>query len=232
MNESQMNKSNESYPSSDNFGSNNIRLIFALLISIALHGLLWGILKFNRTKDQLEFLSNLPVNKRVRVYVLPVTISKKIKPIKQPKRIKKISRKEKYKSSSDTHSVFNNNKLDSNNKKNNIDGIDEIDDRANYNAVNYSKDYKPPRIISKAKPIYPDYSYRHEQEGRVVLKVQIKSNGTIGSVVIHASSGHPLLDDSAHKSITTSWRFKPAYLKNRPITSWVLLPIKFQLEHN
>ena len=166
-----MNKSNKSYPSSKNFRTSNnfkpdnirddIRLVFTLLISITLHGILWTILKTEHSEDQLFFSTDLPANKRVKTYLLPVIITRKNKPIKKSKSIKK-----NYSKDIKTHSAnnHNKNKSDSNHQididyvKNNRDYVknnrDYVKDSRDYvkdsrnniennfnNVVNYSKNY-------------------------------------------------------------------------------------------
>jgi protein TonB len=48
---------------------------------------------------------------------------------------------------------------------------------------------------------YPRIAKRARQEGRVVLEVVIDGNGNILSVNVSDSSGYPLLDEAAQRSI-------------------------------
>jgi protein TonB len=78
-------------------------------------------------------------------------------------------------------------------------------------------------------PIYPEVARRRGQEGTVVLVVEIDSNGVPTRVEVKRSSGFRLLDLSATKTVI-KWRFSPAKLGGRPVTSTLELPIRFQLK--
>ncbi|MGH8807249.1 MAG: energy transducer TonB, partial [Noviherbaspirillum sp.] len=62
---------------------------------------------------------------------------------------------------------------------------------------------------SNRKPPYPRLSLRNEEQGTVVLRVLVKADGTAGAVELKKSSGYPLLDESARRTVPR-WRFNPA----------------------
>lgn len=77
--------------------------------------------------------------------------------------------------------------------------------------------------------VYPPKAEREELEGTVVLKIQVLVDGSPGDVTIFKSSGFPLLDSAAIKSVKEA-RFLPA--KNQvgvPVNSMVFLPVEFRL---
>ncbi len=78
-------------------------------------------------------------------------------------------------------------------------------------------------------PSYPEVARRRGQVGTVVLAVEIDSNGVPTRVEVKRSSGFRLLDLSATKTVI-KWRFSPAKLGGRPVTSTLELPIRFQLK--
>ena len=78
-------------------------------------------------------------------------------------------------------------------------------------------------------PPYPALSKRMGEEGKVVLRVSVNSQGTADSVEIKSSSGSPRLDESAQKTVR-NWKFVPAKRGDTPVQSWVLVPIIFKLE--
>ena len=78
-------------------------------------------------------------------------------------------------------------------------------------------------------PPYPALSKRMGEEGKVVLRVSVNSQGTADSVDIKTSSGSQRLDESAQKTVR-NWKFVPAKRGDTPIQSWVLVPIIFKLE--
>lgn len=86
-----------------------------------------------------------------------------------------------------------------------------------------------PRYDRNPKPPYPRTARRRGYEGIVVLKVEILSDGRVGEVRTKRSSGHPVLDRSALKTVK-KWKFIPAKRGEKPIRVWAEIPIKFQLE--
>ena len=63
-------------------------------------------------------------------------------------------------------------------------------------------------------------------EGRVVLRLLVLVDGTVGRIEIAASSGSQVLDDAA-AAAARQWRFAPAALDGSPIDAWVLIPVRF-----
>lgn len=85
-----------------------------------------------------------------------------------------------------------------------------------------------PAIISSSRPVYPRVARESGWEGTVVVRTLIDKNGLPSKVKIHKSCGHPTLDEAAQDAVR-SWTFHPAKDGNIPITKWVDIPIKFDL---
>jgi len=83
--------------------------------------------------------------------------------------------------------------------------------------------------LNNPKPPYPLAARRQGAEGRVVLRVQVLEDGRCTEVHIVRSSGHALLDASALTTVRR-WRFVPATRAGKPVSSWVEVPIHFQLQ--
>ena len=79
------------------------------------------------------------------------------------------------------------------------------------------------------KPPYPLIARRMGTQGVVLLRVQVRVDGTVAEIQIAQSSGSALLDDSALQTVRDSWRFIPARLDGVPVESWVEVPIRFIL---
>lgn len=79
------------------------------------------------------------------------------------------------------------------------------------------------------KPAYPDAARREGREGRVLLRVLIDDQGKTRSIEINRSSGSDALDQAATEAIKL-WRFHPARAGDKPIASWVSIPIEFRLK--
>ncbi len=78
------------------------------------------------------------------------------------------------------------------------------------------------------KPNYPMIAKRHGYEGLVVLNVFVLENGNVGKIEIRKSSGYDVLDDSALNSVR-EWTFIPGKIAGRPASSWVAVPVRFDL---
>jgi protein TonB len=78
-------------------------------------------------------------------------------------------------------------------------------------------------------PTYPSSSRRAGEQGRVLLRVLVSTNGNAETVELENSSGFEKLDDAAMKAVK-KWRFIPAKRSNEAISGYVIVPVKFSLE--
>ncbi|HEX5756481.1 MAG TPA: TonB family protein [Arenimonas sp.] len=78
-------------------------------------------------------------------------------------------------------------------------------------------------------PRYPPRALRGGQEGEVLLRVLVDTEGRVQAVTIERSSGHRLLDDAARQQVLTRWRFHPAQRAGHAIAAYALVPIDFSL---
>ena len=85
------------------------------------------------------------------------------------------------------------------------------------------------RAGNNPRPEYPRAARESGWEGTVVLQVLVLPDGRAGSVTLHKTSGHSILDEAALSAVK-SWRFFPAMDGNFPIQSAVRLPIRFDLK--
>lgn len=95
----------------------------------------------------------------------------------------------------------------------------------------------PPRVelpstqatfLYKPDPPYPLLSNRLREEGTVVLRVLIDTDGSPAKVEIRRSSGYDRLDQAALKG-ALQWRFAPHKPNGVPTAAWYEIPVKFQL---
>jgi periplasmic protein TonB len=77
-------------------------------------------------------------------------------------------------------------------------------------------------------PVYPRMARRRNYQGTVLLDVRVSARGTVAEVRLARSSGHGILDRSAMNSVG-HWRFEPARRGDRPIETWVQVPVRFEL---
>ena len=84
------------------------------------------------------------------------------------------------------------------------------------------------RYRDTPRPSYPESARREGHEGRVILRVLVDDQGRTKTVEINDSSGSAALDRAAAEAIQ-HWRFHPARYDDRPIASWLRIPIEFRL---
>ena len=87
-----------------------------------------------------------------------------------------------------------------------------------------------PYLMSRPKSIsYPSSAISQGLEGKLVVAVEIREDGTVGLYEIMHSSGHTMLDKEAVDAMTT-WKFNPAMKEGKPVKTCIQVPIQFQLE--
>ena len=93
-----------------------------------------------------------------------------------------------------------------------------------------------PRLVNRAEyqsnppPEYPKSARRRRQEGTVTLLVDLDSKGRVSKIQIKNSSGFSTLDKAAKKSVA-KWRFSPATINNKHVSSKVIVPVLFKLNN-
>lgn len=90
----------------------------------------------------------------------------------------------------------------------------------------------PPRFdaayLNNPSPSYPALSRRNGEAGKVMLRVQVSSDGRPQQIELQRSSGYSRLDDAAMAAVR-QWRFIPAKRGDENLTEWVLVPLVFKL---
>jgi len=87
----------------------------------------------------------------------------------------------------------------------------------------------PPRPKRAIRPEYPKHARERGEEGDVILSLSVTAEGTVSSVAIATSSGHPDLDEAAVRAARAA-RFTPARLKDAPVASTARLTLSFCLK--
>lgn len=85
-----------------------------------------------------------------------------------------------------------------------------------------------PRTARTIIPTYPRLSRQRGEEGRVIILVEVRSNGNIGQISVVQSSGHRRLDNAALKAVQKA-PFIPATLCGQAIDSSTELSFTFRL---
>jgi protein TonB len=80
----------------------------------------------------------------------------------------------------------------------------------------------------QVKPHYPASARRAGAQGVTRLRVHVLESGRVGEVMVDQSAGFRDLDFAAMDAVK-KWRFEPARRGKEPVSVWVLLPVKFEL---
>lgn len=78
-------------------------------------------------------------------------------------------------------------------------------------------------------PDYPSESRELGEQGRVLVRAKISTDGKVEQVVLRKSSGYQRLDEAALSSVK-QWRFVPAQQGAVQVAAWVVVPVAFYLE--
>ncbi len=88
------------------------------------------------------------------------------------------------------------------------------------------------QYASNPRPAYPEEARRAGQQGTVLLRVLVGTDGSPWKVEIARSCGFTILDRAAADAVRERWRFRPASAGTGAVQSWVLVPIRFRLNNN
>jgi TonB family protein len=80
----------------------------------------------------------------------------------------------------------------------------------------------------QVKPRYPASARRAGAQGVTRLRVHVLESGHVGEVMVDQSAGFRDLDLAAMDAVK-KWRFEPARRGKEPVSVWVMLPVKFEL---
>lgn len=77
-------------------------------------------------------------------------------------------------------------------------------------------------------PVYPRLSFKLGEEGLVVVRVLIGTDGRAQDAQVAKSSGFTRLDQAA-EATARSWRYVPGKRGGVPEAMWVNVPIKWEI---
>jgi protein TonB len=84
-----------------------------------------------------------------------------------------------------------------------------------------------PGVVGGPAPVYPKDALDRGLEGRVTVKALIAADGSVSSVEIAESSGHPLLDQAAARAVRRGWTFDPALENGEPAAGSATVTFQF-----
>lgn len=83
--------------------------------------------------------------------------------------------------------------------------------------------------LSNPQPPYPPLSKRLGEQGRVVVRVHISTDGIATRAEVQKSSGFPRLDETAVQTVLR-WRYVPGKRAGVPEAMWYSVPVTFVLD--
>lgn len=81
-------------------------------------------------------------------------------------------------------------------------------------------------LTNNPAPAYPPQAKARHEQGTVILRLQVRGDGSVGEVQVRTSSGSMRLDQAAADAVRR-WKFKPATQGGKPVDSWAVVPITF-----
>ena len=103
----------------------------------------------------------------------------------------------------------------------------EIEDHEK-GAVRAVGDVKPPRLITKVDPVYPEEAREEGISGVVLLSVRADKEGNVDSIKI-LKSPHRLLSHAAVDAVK-QWKYEPMFIKGKPMPIIFTVTLTFRLK--
>lgn len=85
------------------------------------------------------------------------------------------------------------------------------------------------QYLNSPAPDYPVAALRAGQQGTVLLRVLVGTDGRAAEVSVQTSSGHRVLDLAARSQVLRNWRFQPAMRNGQAVQAYGLVPVSFSL---
>ncbi|MGZ8215561.1 MAG: energy transducer TonB [Methylosarcina sp.] len=83
--------------------------------------------------------------------------------------------------------------------------------------------------LDNPAPAYPEEARARGEQGRIMVRALINTQGTVSQLLVQRSSGYASLDQAALATVK-DWRFVPARRGENAVAAWVVVPIAFSLE--
>ena len=85
----------------------------------------------------------------------------------------------------------------------------------------------PPQLIYEVEPEFSEEARKAKHQGVVVLTIEVDPGGHVRNVRVRQSLGLGL-DEKAIEAVS-HWRFRPAILDGKPVTTEAVVQFNFQL---
>jgi protein TonB len=85
----------------------------------------------------------------------------------------------------------------------------------------------PPQLVYKVEPEFSEEARKAKHQGLVVLTIEVDARGNVRNIRVRQSLGLGL-DEKAVEAVSR-WRFRPAILNGKPVTTEATVQVNFQL---
>jgi protein TonB len=85
-----------------------------------------------------------------------------------------------------------------------------------------------PRLVHKVNPTYPFRAKRRGIEGKVVVRFLVDKQGRVSEFSVVQAEPEDVFEESALKAVK-EWQFEPGMKDKKPVSTWVQVPIRFEL---
>jgi TonB family protein len=93
--------------------------------------------------------------------------------------------------------------------------------------VHRERGVTPPQLVYKVEPEFSEEARKAKYQGVVVLTIQVDPSGNVRNIHVRQSLGLGL-DEKAIEAVS-HWRFRPAILDGKPVTTEAVVQVNFQL---
>ena len=84
-------------------------------------------------------------------------------------------------------------------------------------------------VETRVEPAYPELARRARIEGRVVLQIVVRRDGTVGPIEVLGRPSASLGFVESAVAAVRQWRYHPATLDDRPVDVYVTVVVSFEL---
>ncbi|MES9995488.1 TonB family protein [Desulfovibrio aminophilus] len=87
---------------------------------------------------------------------------------------------------------------------------------------------RPPRLLRKIDPIYPQAARRQGISGKMVVKFLVGPDGRVRDIEVVEAEPSGYFEQAAVDAVSR-WEFSPGMLRGRAVAVWMLVPLSFSL---
>lgn len=85
-----------------------------------------------------------------------------------------------------------------------------------------------PKLLASVRPVYPYNARRKGIEGWVKVRFLVTEQGRVERLSVLEAEPKGVFEDAVLSAVR-QWRFTPGRIKNQPVPTWVVAPLKFAL---